>query len=213
MTEAICTQCGAKLLPRRQFCMNCHARVPGTAGRAPSQTEAIAHEIPTTRRPDVTMVFVPEHREERLRKERRLRRRGIAIAAALLLLSLAALGYWQYRKREQARRTTQRRELAARRELDLYARALDLFYGDFGRYPSPREGLSSLLRRPPTLDGESYANWRGPYIEGDYAVDPWGNEYVYRVMREGAAYQLFSYGPEGEAVGKAFLQVGAGKEP
>ena len=92
----------------------------------------------------------------------------------------------------------------ARRELDLYAKALEVFYADFGRYPTAKEGLAVLVRRPPMMPG-----WRGPYAEGDFSVDPWGNDYVYRDFNQGAAYQLFTYGPEGEAAGRPFLQVGS----
>jgi hypothetical protein len=56
----------------------------------------------------------------------------------------------------------------ARRELDLYAKALDNFHADFARYPNATEGLAALVRQPSTLAG-----WRGPYIEKDYSVDPW----------------------------------------
>ncbi len=64
------------------------------------------------------------------------------------------------------------------------------------------EGLSVLVRQPSTLAG-----WRGPYIEKDYSVDPWGNDYVYQVLNEGAGYILSTYGPDGEAAARAFLQV------
>lgn len=160
------------------------------------------------------MVFVPEHREARLVRERRSRRRWIAFAAGCVLIAIASFTWWRVEKRNQALRVTQRRELAARRELDLYARALDLFHADLGRYPNPREGLGALLRRPPTLPAQSFANWKGPYIEGDFSVDPWGSEYVYSVFRDGADYRLYSFGPEGEPGGKIFLQVNSwGSDP
>ncbi|MDX2031771.1 MAG: type II secretion system protein GspG [Blastocatellia bacterium] len=206
-TSGTCEQCGANLLPSWRFCMNCHARIPGTLHQPEGQVEEIAHQIASTRRPDVTMVFVPEHREARLVRERRNRRRGIAVAAGCLMIAIASFAWWRVEKRNQALRTTQRRELAARRELDLYARALDLYHTDLGRYPDLKEGLGALLRRPPTLPAQSFTNWKGPYIDGDFSVDPWGNEYVYRVFREGADYQLYSFGPEGEPGGKIFLQV------
>ncbi|MFN0087424.1 MAG: type II secretion system protein GspG [Blastocatellia bacterium] len=206
-TNETCEQCGANLVPHWRFCMNCHARIPGTLNQPEGQVEEIAHQISSTRRPDITMVFVPEHREARLARERRNRRAWIAITAVCILVGVASFAYWRVQQRNQALRVTQRRELAARRELDLYARALDHYHADFGRYPTSREGLSALLRRPPTLTGPSFAIWKGPYIEGDFSVDPWGNEYVYKVFRDDTDYQLYSFGPDGETGGKIFLQV------
>lgn len=119
----------------------------------------------------------------------------VVVAIAIVLFS-------RDRQRRQAQATGQRREQMARRELDLYAGGLDLFYADFGRYPSAREGLSSLVRQPSTL-----AAWRGPYVETDHSVDPWGNDYVYMDINEGRDYMLYTYGPEGEAGGRPFLQA------
>src|SRR5215470_9900770 len=106
---------------------------------------------------------------------------------------------------QQAQAQSLRRESMARRELDLYAKALETFYADFDRYPTATEGLAALVRQPSSLAG-----WRGPYIEGDYSVDPWGADYVYHVFNDGKGYILSTYGPEGESSGRAFLQVHSG---
>jgi general secretion pathway protein G len=151
------------------------------------------------------MVFVPELREARLRKERRNKRAFIAAMISVLILGAVGLIAWRTQQRKQAQIQSQRRESMARRELDLYSRALETFYADFGRYPTVKEGLGALARQPSTLAG-----WRGPYIEGDYSVDPWGVEYVYQVINDGKGYVLSTYGPEGEASGRAFLEVHVG---
>jgi general secretion pathway protein G len=165
----------------------------------------ITRQMPSTHRPDKTLVFVPERHDARLKRERRNRRALIAAAIFCVILATVAFTFWRIHERKQAQAQQQRRELMARRELDLYAKSLEIFHADFGRYPSSKEGLAALIRRPSTLTG-----WRGPYIEGDYSVDPWGNEYVYRVLNDGAGYELFSYGPEGEASGKVFMRVNSG---
>jgi type II secretion system protein G len=162
-------------------------------------------EIPSTHRPDKTLVFVPELREARLNRERRSRRALIAAMISCVVLAAAGFAVWSARERKQAQAQSQRRESMARRELDLYAKALDNFHADFARYPNATEGLAALVRQPSTLAG-----WRGPYIEKDYSVDPWGADYVYQVFNDGASYILSTHGPEGEAVGRAFLQVTSG---
>jgi general secretion pathway protein G len=197
-----CGQCGTLLLKGRRFCIACQAPVAGPQSAAPNPLIELARELPSTHRPDKTMVFVPELHEARLVRARRQRRLWLFATVSCLVLALAGVFYWRALERQQAQAARTRRETLAQRELEQYARALDLFYADAGRYPTAQEGLAALLKRPPLLGA-----WRGPYMEGDYSVDPWGNEYVYRVFKEGAGYELFTYGPEGEAPGRVFRRV------
>jgi general secretion pathway protein G len=203
--EERCRHCGATLLPGRRYCAACLAQVPVARVMPEDRLTEMMREIPSTHRPDKTLVFVPELREARLKRERRNRRALIAATISCVVLAVAGFAIWRAHERKQAQTQSLRREAMARRELDLYAKALELFHVDFGRYPSATEGLAALARQPSTLSG-----WRGPYIEGDYSVDPWGVEYVYQVFDDGAGYILSTYGPEGEASGRAFLQVHSG---
>jgi general secretion pathway protein G len=203
--EERCRHCGATLLPRRRYCVACLAQVPGARVAPEDRLTEVMREIPSTHRPDKTMVFVPELREARLKRERRNRRAFIAAAISCVVLAAAGFAIWRAQERKQAQAQSQRREAMARRELDLYAKALEIFHADFDRYPSATEGLAALVRQPSSMSG-----WRGPYIQGDYSVDPWGVEYVYQVFNDGAGYILSTYGPEGEASGRAFLQVHSG---
>src|SRR5215470_2579063 len=195
-TQDRCGQCGAPLLPGRRFCVACLAQVPGARPAPEGRLAELMREIPSTRRPDKTIVFVPELREARLKRERRNRRAVIAAMICCFVLAAAGFAVWRVHERKQAQAQSQRRESMARRELDLYAKALETFYADFGRYPTATEGLAALVRQPSTLAG-----WRGPYIEGDYSVDPWGVDYVYHVFNDGKGYILSTYGPEGESSG------------
>ncbi|HEU0184076.1 MAG TPA: type II secretion system protein GspG [Blastocatellia bacterium] len=204
-TQERCGECGAQILPGRRFCVACLAQVPGARPEPKDRLTELMREIPSTRRPDKTLVFVPELREARLRKERRNKRAFIAAMISVVVLAAAGFAVWRVNERKQTQAQSQRRESMARRELDLYAKALETFYADFGRYPTVKEGLASLARQPATLAG-----WRGPYVEGDYSVDPWGVEYVYQTVNDGKGYILSTYGPEGEASGRPFLQVHVG---
>jgi type II secretion system protein G len=183
----------------------CLAQVPGARVAHEDRLTELMREIPSTHRPDKTLVFVPELREARLNRERQSRRALIVAMISCVVLAAAGFAIWSARERKQAQAQSQRRESMARRELDLYAKALDNFHADFARYPNATEGLAALVRQPSTLAG-----WRGPYIEKDYSVDPWGADYVYQVFNDGASYILSTHGPEGEAVGRAFLQVTSG---
>ena len=70
--------------------------------------------------------------------------------------------------------------------------ALELYRLDVGRYPSSEDGLSALVARPEDIRG-----WNGSYLKkSEVPADPWGNEYVYRLLDTGL-YELVSYGSDG----------------
>jgi general secretion pathway protein G len=162
----------------------------------------IARQLPSTHRPDETLVFVPENRAARLKRERRNRRALIAALISCLVLAVTGVLLKRSHDRQKVLEKSQRREVMARRELDTYAKSLEVFRVDVGRYPTKEEGLGVLVKRDPKL-----ASWRGPYVDGDYSTDPWGNEYLYETENYGLSYKLSTYGPEGEGGKKAFLQV------
>jgi general secretion pathway protein G len=54
------------------------------------------------------------------------------------------------------------------------AAALDDFFIDVGRYPTPEEGVHALLTAPPSASA-----WAGPYVRSERTlVDPWGHPFV-----------------------------------
>jgi general secretion pathway protein G len=176
--------------------------VPETSPAPAGAIAALAREIPSTHRPDRTLVFVPERHAERLARARRSRRWLVIAAVSLLLSAVTGFSLWRVRVHQAEQARLKRREVLAERELDRFAKALELFHVDVGRYPTSAEGLTALLRRPETLAG-----WRGPYIDGDYSLDPWGNDYIYRAFNEAASYELLTYGPEGEAAKEPLLRI------
>ena len=86
---------------------------------------------------------------------------------------------------------------SARMQIDNFAKALDLYYLDAGRYPNTAEGLDALVHKP-AADG----NWAGPYLKGEkLPSDPWGNKYNYRSPGEHGKYDLYSFGADGREGG------------
>src|SRR5919197_3117469 len=86
---------------------------------------------------------------------------------------------------------------AAKIQMQSFASALDLFNLDTGRYPSTAEGLTALVRRTPGV-----AAWNGPYLKGGVVPnDPWNHPYVYRAPGEHSAYDIVSYGSDGQEGG------------
>ena len=86
---------------------------------------------------------------------------------------------------------------AARIQVESFASSLDLFYLDNGRYPTTSEGLVALAQRPGSADA-----WNGPYLRsGAVPNDPWGHPYIYRSPGEHGAYDIISYGSDGQEGG------------
>lgn len=88
-----------------------------------------------------------------------------------------------------AGRSEQAKIAAAKADIDAnLSSALDLYEIDNGTYP---EKLEDLYIKP-----ASAPNWKGPYLK-KRALDPWGNQYVYKYPGAHGDYDLMSYGRSG----------------
>ena len=86
---------------------------------------------------------------------------------------------------------------AAKIQIESIESALDLYALDTGRYPSASEGLNALMERPA---GET--SWGGPYLKGNAVPnDPWKRPYIYRSPGQHGAYDIMSYGADGQEGG------------
>ncbi len=128
----------------------------------------------------------------------RLRRAGFTLIELLLVLVILAIlaGIvvpMFVGRAEQARVTRAQTDIAN------IASALDTFEIDNGRYPTTAEGLQALIVQPPNMP-----NWHGPYVKGSHVpLDPWGHPYQYQCPGQHSTdgYDLWSYGPSGQAGG------------
>lgn len=92
---------------------------------------------------------------------------------------------------------TESKAKAARIQIESLGSALDLYFLDNGRYPNSAEGINALVQRPPSAQA-----WNGPYLKGGAVpVDPWGKPYMYRSPGQHGAYDLSSYGADGQEGG------------
>jgi len=81
---------------------------------------------------------------------------------------------------------------AAKAQLDAFDKALQAYRVDTGRFPTTSQGLKALAAQP-----ADEPRWRGPYLQGDPPVDPWGSPYQYRAPgQQGHDYDLLSYGKD-----------------
>ncbi len=73
------------------------------------------------------------------------------------------------------------------------ASALELYRLDVGRYPTPQEGLISLVKAPPSVPA-----WNGPYLPDESALnDPWGKPYLMTVPGKHRSVDVYTLGSDG----------------
>jgi general secretion pathway protein G len=80
----------------------------------------------------------------------------------------------------------------AKAQMDAFAKALDQYRLDTGRFPTAEQGLAALFRNP-----DNNQRWAGPYLRKEAPLDPWGRPYVYRSPAANADYELMSLGKDG----------------
>jgi general secretion pathway protein G len=85
---------------------------------------------------------------------------------------------------------------AAKAQVEAYAKAVDNFRLDMGRFPTTEEGLAALTARP--ADGDK---WNGPYLRKDVVPDPWGHPYLYHAPGTKSEFEVLSLGRDGQPGG------------
>jgi general secretion pathway protein G len=133
---------------------------------------------------------------ERRRPRRRRGERGFTLVEILVVITIIGLIMGLVGPRV-LNYLTESKAKAAKIQIESFASALDLFFLDAGRYPSSSEGLGALVQRPGNISG-----WNGPYLKGGAVpADPWGNSYIYRSPGQHGAYDIVSFGADGQEGG------------
>jgi general secretion pathway protein G len=141
------------------------------------------------------------HRDEDVRRlsrrqARRQAQRGFTLVEMLVVITIIGLIMALVGPRV-LNYLSDSRAKTAKIQIQSFASALDLFYLDAGRYPSSAEGLAALVRPPAGIGA-----WNGPYLKGGTVPnDPWSNPYVYRQPAERGAYEIRSFGSDGQEGG------------
>jgi general secretion pathway protein G len=133
---------------------------------------------------------------ERRRPRRRRGERGFTLVEILVVITIIGLIMGLVGPRV-LNYLTESKAKAAKIQIESFSSALDLFFLDAGRYPSSSEGLGALVQRPGNISG-----WNGPYLKGSVVpADPWGNAYIYRSPGQHGAYDIVSFGADGQEGG------------
>jgi general secretion pathway protein G len=92
-------------------------------------------------------------------------------------------------------RAEQAKETAAVTQIATFKTALSAYEVDTGSYPRQQDGLRALVVQPSDVSG-----WRGPYLESDVPLDPWGHAYIYQYpsKRYASGFDITSMGPDGQ---------------
>ena len=112
----------------------------------------------------------------------------IVVAIIGLLASIATPLYFRH---VNASKIT-----AAKAQIQMLEQAVLDFRLDTGKLPTQGQGLQILVTRD-----QSVKNWKGPYIKG-IPLDPWQNEYLYRIPGEYGEFDILSWGPDSQPGGE-----------
>ncbi len=101
------------------------------------------------------------------------------------------------------RRPGEARVSAARLQLKTFKSALQLYRMEQGRYPTQAQGLDALCVKPAADPVPELYPEDGYLDSRRLPNDPWSHPYLYLVPgRAGEAYEVLSYGSDGEPGGE-----------
>jgi general secretion pathway protein G len=118
----------------------------------------------------------------------------IALLVLLVSLLIIYLGFFA----EPFQDHNRIRYLHGTLHLKALAKAVERYKADCGDYPAASDGLKALVFNP------GVKGWKGPYLQKDVPLDPWGRPYVYLCPNGSTTPEIVSYGAEGKPGGTSF---------
>jgi general secretion pathway protein G len=136
------------------------------------------------------------HRDRRLSPQAGLTLIEILVVVAILAILAGIVGLSLINEPGKAR------VVGAQSQLKILKSAVHIYKMNAGQIPTAEQGLNALVAKPTIepiprqYDAEGYLDSRS------VPLDPWDNEYVYLVPgRSGEAFEIISYGKDGEPGG------------
>lgn len=133
-------------------------------------------------------------------KTRVMRRDGLTLVEMIVVLAIIAVVAVLIVPNVIGR-PDQARVTVAKTDLRTIASALRTYRLDNGDYPTTEQGLQALVERP--TQAPQPTAWAPDGYLSELPQDPWGRDYVYRSPGRSGAYDLLSYGKDGEEGGEA----------
>ncbi|SOB75565.1 general secretion pathway protein G [Marinobacter sp. LV10R510-11A] len=96
-------------------------------------------------------------------------------------------------------RSDQAKVTVAETQLTNISKSLDLYRLDNSHYPSTQQGLDALKSQP--SGSPEPKNWNPNGYMKSIPSDPWGNDFQYVSPGTEGAYDLYSYGSDGQEGG------------
>ncbi len=97
-------------------------------------------------------------------------------------------------------RPDEARVTVAKTDLKTIAAALRIYRLDNGDYPTTEQGLKALVERPSSPPAPRA--WATDGYLPEVPTDPWNQPYIYRSPGRAGAFDLLSYGKDGEEGGE-----------
>ncbi len=89
----------------------------------------------------------------------------------------------------------------AKTQIKMIRGSLETMRLDINRFPNSSEGLDILYHAP--ADPNIAKFWKGPYLDEEVPLDPWGNKYQYTLPgKDGLPFALYSFGADGKRGGE-----------
>ena len=96
-------------------------------------------------------------------------------------------------------RADQARIIAAKQDIMSIDQALSLYKLDNAIIPTSTQNLNSLVNKPSIEPIPN--NWNPSGYLKKIPFDPWGNNYIYKVLEDGYNYEILSLGADGKIGG------------
>ena len=97
-------------------------------------------------------------------------------------------------------RADQARIIAAKQDIMSINQALSLYKLDNATIPTATQNLNSLVNKPSNEPIPN--NWNPSGYLKKIPFDPWGNDYIYKVLEDGYNYEIISLGADGKIGGE-----------
>ncbi len=116
-----------------------------------------------------------------------------AIVFSIILSTIITIYILDFSK-PYKNKSTRMNSNIAKQQISRLGMALDMYRLDTDIYPNHLDDLYH--------NTDNILRWKGPYLDDNIPLDPWGYYYQYRPKQAGRTFKLYSYGADGKPKGE-----------